>query len=60
MSSDKDLKQLVTDRVTMFDAMKEIETTPHSFMAKHGYEAPLIVDFLSLVGDASDNISGVR
>lgn len=60
VSSDKDLKQLVTDRVVMFDAMKEIETTPQSFLHEHGYQASLIVDYLSLVGDASDNISGVR
>ena len=60
VSSDKDLKQLVTDRVMMFDAMKEIETTPQSFIAKHGYQPESIVDYLSLVGDASDNIKGVR
>lgn len=60
VSSDKDLKQLVTDRVMMFDAMKDIETTPDSFFHANWYEAPLIVDYLSLVGDASDNISGVR
>jgi DNA polymerase-1 len=35
VSSDKDLKQLVTDRVTMYDAMKEVETTPQSFLHKH-------------------------
>lgn len=60
VSSDKDLKQLVTERVTMFDAMKDMTTTPKSFLLNNGYEAPLIVDYLSLVWDASDNISGVR
>lgn len=59
VSSDKDLKQLITDNVSIYDGLKDEETNLERFRFDFGYEPPLIVDYLSLVGDASDNIKGV-
>ena len=58
-SSDKDLKQLVCDTVTIVDAMKQNQTTPESFRAEFGFDPVYMLDYLSLIGDASDNVPGV-
>lgn len=59
VSSDKDLKQLLRDGVTQFDALKNIESTAWSFLEEHNFSPILLLDYLSLVGDASDNVPGV-
>ena len=59
VSSDKDLKQLLDERTVVYDGLKDEETNLERFRLDFGYEPPLIVDYLSLVGDASDNIKGV-
>lgn len=60
VSSDKDLKQLVSDYVVHYDAMKEKRTWPQDFVAEYGFAPTYMWDFLALVGDASDNIPGVH
>lgn len=60
VSSDKDLKQLLREWVKQFDAMKNILSTAKSFEDEYGFAPSAMVDYLSLVGDASDNIPGVR
>jgi DNA polymerase I len=59
LSSDKDLKQLITTNISCIDAMKGIETTHKSFLQEFGFEPEYMLDYLSLIGDASDNIPGV-
>ena len=59
VSSDKDLKQLITDGVVMFDAMKNITTDQKSFQQEYGFHPSSMLDYLTLVGDSSDNIKGV-
>ncbi len=59
VSSDKDLKQLLSDTVVVYDGMKDEETNVERFILEHDYEPLLIVDFLALVGDAADNIKWV-
>lgn len=59
-SSDKDLKQMLSNTLTFKDPMKWVETTTKDFIAEYGFEPKLIIDYLALVGDASDNIAGVR
>ncbi len=59
VSSDKDLKQLITENITVYDGMKDEETNLERFRLEYDYEPLLIVDFLSLVWDASDNIKWV-
>lgn len=59
VSSDKDLKQLINNHVVVYDWLKDEETNYERFKIDFGYEPPLIVDYLSLVWDASDNIKWV-
>ena len=59
VSSDKDLKQLLNDHTVVYDGLKDEETNVERFMLDHDYEPLLIVDYLSLVGDAADNIKWV-
>ena len=55
---DKDMFQLVTDRVTIFDTRNMNRLDVHGIEEKFGVPPDLIVDVLSLMGDASDNIPG--
>ncbi len=59
-SSDKDLKQLLSDNVFCVDAMKGITTTTPLFIKEYGFEPKHILDYLALIGDSADNIKGVN
>jgi len=59
-TSDKDLMQLLTiDGVRMFDHLKRQDVTPEVCATRLGVTPDQVLDYLSLVGDASDNIPGV-
>jgi len=59
-SSDKDLMQFVNEKVKMVDTMKSIIYGPKEVHEKMGVHPNQIIDYLTLVGDASDNIPGVK
>ncbi|MCX5833677.1 MAG: DNA polymerase I, partial [Deltaproteobacteria bacterium] len=59
VSGDKDLLQLVSDRVIMIDTMKDKTFDVEGVKAKFGVGPDRVVDVLGLMGDASDNIPGV-
>ncbi len=59
VSGDKDLMQLVNDQVRLLDTMKNAVTGITEVEQKFGVPPALIVDWLALVGDTSDNIPGV-
>jgi DNA polymerase-1 len=59
ITGDKDLMQLVTDKVTLYDTMKDKRVGPEGVVEKFGVKPEQVVDFLALMGDASDNIPGV-
>ncbi len=59
VSSDKDLMQLVGDRVTMFDAMKSKEIGPDQVVEKFGVGPDRVIEVQALAGDSSDNVPGV-
>ncbi|MFO7641626.1 MAG: DNA polymerase I, partial [Candidatus Competibacteraceae bacterium] len=59
VSGDKDLAQLVDERVRMLDTMKNVVTDVAGVEQKFGVPPARIVDWLALVGDSSDNIPGV-
>jgi len=59
VSSDKDLAQLVSDRVELFDFARETRYGPAEVEAKFGVRPDQIADWLGLAGDAVDNIPGV-
>jgi DNA polymerase-1 len=60
VTSDKDMTQLVCDRVTWYDPARNIRLDTAGVEAKFGVRPEQIVDFLALAGDAVDNIPGVR
>jgi len=59
ISGDKDLAQLVGEHVEMLDTMKNARYDRDGVTAKFGVPPELMIDYLALVGDASDNIPGV-
>jgi DNA polymerase-1 len=58
-TGDKDLAQLVTERITLTNTMTHSTLDPAGVMAKFGVRPDQIVDYLTLVGDSADNIPGV-
>lgn len=60
VSSDKDLAQLVSGRVTLVDPARGLRFDAAAVKEKFGVTPEQIVDFLALAGDAVDNIPGVR
>ncbi|XSG85565.1 MAG: DNA polymerase I [Methylohalobius sp. ZOD2] len=58
-TSDKDLAQLVGDRVMLDNTMSETRLDAAAVREKFGVPPERIVDYLALVGDTSDNIPGV-
>ena len=58
VSSDKDLMQLVTDRVSMFDPMKQVRIGPEQVFEKFGVYPDKVVDLQALTGDSVDNVPG--
>ncbi len=58
-TSDKDLAQLVDDRIILDNTMSDTRLDVAGVEAKFGVGPERIVDFLALVGDSSDNVPGV-
>ncbi len=58
-TGDKDLAQLVNDRVTLINTMNDSRMDRDGVKAKFDVYPEQIVDYLALVGDTSDNIPGV-
>jgi DNA polymerase I len=58
-SADKDLMQLVDDKVVMWDAMRDRVYGPNEVRTKFGVGPDRLRDMLALVGDTSDNVPGV-
>src|SRR5215470_15563139 len=59
VSSDKDLMQLVTDRVVMYDTMKDRRIGPAEVVEKFGVPPDKVIEVQSLIGDSTDNVPGV-
>ena len=59
MSGDKDLAQLVGKRVRLIDSMKGKTYDTAGIKGRFGVGPEQIVDYLTLVGDAVDNVPGV-
>ncbi|MBC7574925.1 MAG: DNA polymerase I [Herminiimonas sp.] len=58
-TGDKDLAQLVNDHVTLINTMSNEKLDHAGVVAKFGVPPDRIVDYLTLVGDAVDNVPGV-
>ena len=59
ISSDKDLMQLVSNKIRLFDPMKSKVIGEKEVFEKFGVKPEQVIDVQSLAGDSSDNIPGV-
>ncbi|MBR4916917.1 MAG: DNA polymerase I [Fibrobacter sp.] len=62
LSKDKDMSQIVSDKIHLFHLTKGadgIDFGPEQVMEKYGLPPEKIRDYLALMGDASDNVPGV-
>ena len=59
VSSDKDLMQLVSDGVIMFDTMKDKKIGRAEVMEKFGVPPEKVIEVQALIGDSTDNVPGV-
>lgn len=60
VSSDKDLMQLVDDKIVMLDAMKNKVIGPEQVFEKFGVGPDRVIDVQALAGDSADNVPGVQ
>ena len=60
VAKDKDLEQVLTDRVTLFDAHTDEELDPAALKKKRGITPEQVIDYQTLIGDSTDNITGVK
>lgn len=58
-TGDKDMAQLVTPGITLINTMTNTILGPEEVEQKYGVPPALIIDFLAMMGDSSDNIPGV-
>ena len=59
-TGDKDMAQLVTEHVTLVNTMTNEKLDMAGVVAKFGVPPHLIIDYLTLIGDAVDNVPGVE
>ncbi|MBI2372270.1 MAG: DNA polymerase I, partial [Deltaproteobacteria bacterium] len=59
VTGDKDMLQLVSDRVSVLDTMKDRLFTPAEVRERFGVEPAAVVEVMGLMGDAIDNIPGI-
>ena len=58
-TGDKDMAQLVNEHISLVNTMTDAKLDREGVIAKFGIPPELIIDFLALLGDKSDNIPGV-
>jgi DNA polymerase-1 len=59
VSSDKDLMQLVNDRVVMYDTMKDKKIGLAEVTERFGVPPEKVIEVQALIGDSTDNVPGV-
>jgi len=60
VSKDKDLEQLLCDRVSLFDIHTDTTLDAAGLLASKGITPAQVVDYLALIGDNVDNVPGVE
>ncbi len=60
VSRDKDLEQLLTDHVSLYDPVKDEVITPQRLFELKGWRTDQAIEAQILVGDSTDNVPGVR
>jgi DNA polymerase-1 len=59
VSGDKDLLQLVSEKITVWDPMRDMFMDPAAVQKKYNIPVDHLLDFFALMGDSSDNVPGV-
>jgi len=59
ITGDKDFRQLITPRVSMWDTMQDKVTDEIAIRELYGIEPGQVIDVMGLAGDAADNVPGV-
>ncbi len=59
-TGDKDIAQLVNEKVTLVNTMNNETLDEANVLAKYGVPPSRILDYLMLIGDTSDNVPGVE
>lgn len=59
-TGDKDMAQLVNDHIMLINTMNNILLDREGVIEKYGIPPELVIDWLALQGDSSDNIPGVK
>ena len=59
VSSDKDLMQLVTANVSMYDSMKDKQISIPEVIEKWGVPPEKMIDMQAMTGDSTDNVPGI-
>ncbi len=60
VTSDKDMGQVLSEGIIMYEPFKELFITTETIQEKYSFEAEKLPFYFALVGDASDNIPGVK
>jgi DNA polymerase I len=59
VTSDKDMFQLITPRIRIYDTMKDKTYEERDVRERFGVEPARVIEIMGLMGDAIDNIPGV-
>ena len=59
VTADKDARQLISDRVKLYNLRKESDYTAKELADDWGIRPEQVVDFQTLVGDSTDNVPGI-
>ncbi len=60
VTGDKDFRQIISNRTSLWDTMKDKVTDLDALYNEYGLEPEQIIDLMGLSGDTSDNVPGVR
>ena len=60
ITADKDMRQMLSNNVVVFDPFKDIIIDEQSFQEKMGFPVSKLPFYFALLGDTSDNIPGVK
>src|SRR5690606_26188278 len=60
VSRDKDLEQLITDKVKLFDPMKDEVIDAERLYETKGWRPERAIEVQALIGDSVDNVPGVK
>ncbi|MEZ6191592.1 MAG: 5'-3' exonuclease H3TH domain-containing protein [Phycisphaerales bacterium] len=60
VAKDKDLEQVLGDRVSLYDVQTDESLNAENLPEKRGITAQQVIDYQTLIGDSTDNIPGVK